>query len=533
MNGYLNYFIEANIGLVLFLTAYTLLLRKETDFKIKRYFLLLGIFTSLTFPLLHIQYGGTSIPTLSRVIPSYFLPEFTITGDGTAASEAVRVDYVKGGWFSLQVLYVGGLLFFSAQFIVRLFNLLRTIKNSKTDQIGNLKIVEYAEDQPTFSFFNFIILGQTNFLSLEEKQKIIKHEAVHATQLHSFDILLLNLISIFFWFNPFLKSYKKIFVQLHEFEADARAVENRDVNEYCNLLARVALTSAGIKLANHFNNSLTVKRIEMMRTIKKKIKPWKMLLVAGVIPLAFFAIACQDQIANEVAEIAKSSTMAVDIPLEVQQKYDQLLQANPQKRFLLMETDENMKPKLEEMKAEFESIDQDRISHIELVTPTVGPSDDVRTFAIIEYTESIDEITNRSKVDGDVFTMVEETATPQGDMGAFFAHVARKLLYPAQARRMGIEGKVFVEFVVETDGSISNVRAKKGIGAGCDEQAVIAVKTAPKWNPAKNKGVVVRQQLVLPITFKLSGSDFKDEAKAPANAVEEVVVAGQQPAEPK
>ncbi len=59
MNGYLNYFIEANIGLVLFLTAYTLLLRNETDFKIKRYFLLIGIFTSLTFPLLHIQYGGT------------------------------------------------------------------------------------------------------------------------------------------------------------------------------------------------------------------------------------------------------------------------------------------------------------------------------------------------------------------------------------------------------------------------------------------------------------------------------------------
>ena len=55
MNGYLNYFIEANIGLVLFLTAYALLLRNETDFKIKRYFLLIGIFTSLTFPLLHIQ----------------------------------------------------------------------------------------------------------------------------------------------------------------------------------------------------------------------------------------------------------------------------------------------------------------------------------------------------------------------------------------------------------------------------------------------------------------------------------------------
>ena len=100
MNGYLNYFIEANIGLVLFLTAYALLLRNETDFQIKRYFLLIGIFTSLTFPLLHIQYGGTSIPTLSRVIPSYLLPEFTITGDGTAAFGS-RSRRLCQGWMVL------------------------------------------------------------------------------------------------------------------------------------------------------------------------------------------------------------------------------------------------------------------------------------------------------------------------------------------------------------------------------------------------------------------------------------------------
>ena len=529
MSGYLNYFIEANIGLVLFLAAYALLLHNETDFKIKRFFLLIGILISLTFPLFHIQNAGVSIPTLSRVIPSYLLPEFTITSDGAIRSVAVAAENARSAWFYVQLLYLAGLLFFLSLFIVRLYNLLRTVNSSKTNQIGKLKIVEYAEDRPTFSFFNFIILGQTNFLSAEEKQKIIKHEAVHAKQLHSFDILIINLIGIFFWFNPFLKSYKKIFVQLHEFEADARAVENRDVNEYCNLLARVALTSAGIKLANHFNNSLTVKRIEMMRTIKKKIKPWKMLLVAGVIPLAFFVIACQDQIANEVAEIAQGSTMAVDIPAEVQQKYDELLKANPQKRFLLMETDENMKPKLEEMKVKLEGLDQDEISHIELITPTAKPSEDVRTFAIIEYSERIDDISNRSKLDGDVFTMVDETATPQGGMPEFFGHIGKILKYPLQARRMGIEGKVFVEFIVETDGSISNVRAKKGIGAGCDEEAVIAVKTAPKWNPAKNKGVVVRQQVVLPISFKLSGSDFKDEAKAPANSVTEVVVEGNTP----
>jgi TonB family protein len=529
MNGYLNYFIEANIGLILFLAAYTILLRKETDFKTKRVFLLIGIFASITFPLLQIRYEATTLPTLSRVIPSYLLPEFTIVADGTTKLEP---EYIKNAgelWFYLQIVYVIGLIFLLTQFIIRLFNLLRTIKNSRAAQIGKLKVVEYGENQPTFSFFNFIVLGQTNFLSIEEKQKIIKHEAVHAAQLHSFDILLLNLISIFFWFNPFLKSYKKIFVQLHEFEADARAVENRDVNEYCNLLARVALTSAGVRLANHFNNSLTVKRIQMMRTIKKKIKPWKMLAVAGVIPLAFFFIACQDQIANEVAEIAKSSSMAIDIPKEVQEKYDQLQQANPQKKFLLMETDENMVPKLEEMKSKFESLDQNQIAHIELITPTVKESEDVRTFAIIEYTGYVNDISERSKLDDDVFTMVEETATPQGGMPVFYEHIAHEMLYPAQARRIGVEGIVFVEFVVQIDGSVTDVRAKKGIGAGCDEAAMQAVKSSPKWNPGKNKGIAVKQRMVLPISFKLGGSEFKDEAKAPENSIDEVVVVGEAP----
>jgi protein TonB len=76
--------------------------------------------------------------------------------------------------------------------------------------------------------------------------------------------------------------------------------------------------------------------------------------------------------------------------------------------------------------------------------------------------------------------------------------------YPAQARRMGIEGKVFVEFVINKDGSIVDVRAMKGIGAGCDELAVKVVQEAPKWKPGKQRGKPVRQKMVLPITFKLN-----------------------------
>jgi len=102
-----------------------------------------------------------------------------------------------------------------------------------------------------------------------------------------------------------------------------------------------------------------------------------------------------------------------------------------------------------------------------------------------------------------IFLVVEETAAPIGGMPAFYEFVGKKLKYPAQARRMGVEGKVFVEFVIERDGSITDVKAIKGIGAGCDEEAVRVLQSAPKWKAGKQRGKPVRQRMVLPIAFKL------------------------------
>lgn len=103
----------------------------------------------------------------------------------------------------------------------------------------------------------------------------------------------------------------------------------------------------------------------------------------------------------------------------------------------------------------------------------------------------------------EIFSVVEETAEPKGGMPAFYKYVGEKIKYPAQARRMGVEGRVFVEFVVNRDGSIVDVRAIKGIGAGCDEEAVRIVQSAPSWKPGKQRGKPVRQKMVIPIIFKL------------------------------
>ncbi len=103
----------------------------------------------------------------------------------------------------------------------------------------------------------------------------------------------------------------------------------------------------------------------------------------------------------------------------------------------------------------------------------------------------------------EIFSIVEEPASPKGGMPAFYKYVFDKMKYPPQARRMGIEGKVFVEFVIGKDGSITDVRAVKGIGAGCDEEAVRVIQGAPAWSPGKQRGKSVKQRMVLPITFKL------------------------------
>lgn len=103
-----------------------------------------------------------------------------------------------------------------------------------------------------------------------------------------------------------------------------------------------------------------------------------------------------------------------------------------------------------------------------------------------------------------VFLVVEEPASPQGGMQAFYDYVGKQLKYPAQARRMNVEGRVFVQFVVERDGSLTDVKAIKGIGAGCDEEAVRVVESAPPWTPGKQRGKPVRVRMVLPIVFKLN-----------------------------
>ncbi|MEQ9049758.1 MAG: energy transducer TonB, partial [Marinoscillum sp.] len=83
----------------------------------------------------------------------------------------------------------------------------------------------------------------------------------------------------------------------------------------------------------------------------------------------------------------------------------------------------------------------------------------------------------------EVFTIVENQPEFPGGMAAFYKYVGDNMDYPSQARRMGIEGRVYVQFVVDKDGTVTEVKAVKGIGAGCDEEAERVLRQAPKFKP--------------------------------------------------
>ena len=103
----------------------------------------------------------------------------------------------------------------------------------------------------------------------------------------------------------------------------------------------------------------------------------------------------------------------------------------------------------------------------------------------------------------EVFTIVEQMPSFPGGEQKMMEFVAKNIQYPQEAMESGIQGRVFVGFVVEPDGSVSNVKVLRSIGGGCDEEAVRVIKMMPKWNPGKQRGKAVRVSYLIPVSFKL------------------------------
>jgi protein TonB len=124
---------------------------------------------------------------------------------------------------------------------------------------------------------------------------------------------------------------------------------------------------------------------------------------------------------------------------------------------------------------------------------------DVDESTTIEFIETVKE----DVVEEQIFTIVEEMPSFPGGEAALMKYLATNIKYPAIAKDAGIQGTVYVTFVVDTDGKVKDVRVLRSIGGGCDEEAIRVVQSMPAWKPGKQRGKSVKVQYNLPIRFTL------------------------------
>ena len=141
-------------------------------------------------------------------------------------------------------------------------------------------------------------------------------------------------------------------------------------------------------------------------------------------------------------------------------------------------------------------IEEPKEEDMPIVDVDVKEDDDVPIVDIpIDVPEEVVEEPPRS--------IAEVMPSFKGGIENFYKFIGENVKYPKQAQRMGIEGRVFVKFVVEKDGSLSNIHVVKGIGAGCDEEALRVMEKIPAFIPGKQGDVRVRVQMIVPINFTL------------------------------
>ncbi|HOF55428.1 MAG TPA: M56 family metallopeptidase [Prolixibacteraceae bacterium] len=482
MHNLVNYLLESGVSLTLFALVYLLFLRRETFFRTNRLFLLFSVLFSLLLPLL-------AIPVLAP--RAVILPEVTVTPYRNLL-ETVLVERQR---FSGNVeqfvissrlivnLWLAGVLVMAIISLLRLGQILRIIRKGKVTDSGDFKMVLNGRESDPFSFMNYLFIPE-DYAQIPGYDQIVYHEREHIRQGHTWDILLLDILLVFQWFNPFIWMLKRAVRENHEYLVD-RAVLRSGMTpaDYKNLLLSEVVGSK-VFAAHHFNNSLLKNRFKMMTKIPSR-KAAGIKIVSGLmIALALVVVfACEkktstklDAGAGENLTIEPSdSLLKISGSREEVRKLDSILGSRNYEMITM--TDQNA----------------DR-SYILLKSGDPG-----KGTSPVSETLNLDELQDESEV----FFIVEEMPEYPGGEAALRKFISEKILYPVIAQENGIQGKVYVSFVVSADGSVRNARIARGVDPVLDKEALRVVNSMPRWTPGKQRGKAVNVSYTVPISFVL------------------------------
>lgn len=300
MSSFINYIIESTISISVSYIFYELFLKRDTWFRFNRYYLLFGLIFSFVVPF--IGFTATSVGVNSQ--NQFQFNELIQMGSYVKSFEQNTLNKLPQiNFYVLIYLVICGLFF--VRLFVQFMKIYKTIHANEIINLKNYKIVLLNNASSPYSFFQYIFINKDDYASIGAYELIL-HESTHARQKHSFDVILLEIILVLQWFNPFIYRYRLAFKEVHEYLADRGVlVKRNDKTAYQKLILNQIEKSFQMNLASHFNYSLTKNRIKMMTRINSSKKAYFKTIL--VLPLVFVLLSAFTIETAKESVIEKSS----------------------------------------------------------------------------------------------------------------------------------------------------------------------------------------------------------------------------------
>jgi len=284
MTSFFMYLIESTAVLALLYLLYVLVLSKETFFNLNRFFLIGILMFSLAFPFLSFDFNQAevvaverSVEEISKIRTSYYeaLALWDFAGR-TEISEVQNIDdqrqllisdkkWIDLVFFGLLVVYISGVLFCLSRLIWTLRRIRKLITQYTPSELGGVKVISLPYATAPFSFMNFIFVHHA-LLDTPDFEQIMAHEKTHIDEKHSVDLLFVQLVAAFLWFNPVVWWLIKSLKTTHEYIADRKTISSGySLVAYQTLLLRQLISNNSFGLIHNFNLSFIKKRITMMK----------------------------------------------------------------------------------------------------------------------------------------------------------------------------------------------------------------------------------------------------------------------------
>lgn len=435
MNNLIPFIIKSSISLMVLYTYYYFVLRRTTNYEINRFYLLFSLIFSISIPFISFNIGRPEIYSDSPQMINILLEEIRVVANyNTNVSSGNPLITV------ITTIYILGILFLTAKLLYGLHSIKYLIRKNEKARDNDYQIIKLNGLNTSFSFFRYIFIGETSSTTEQDISKIIAHEKVHSEQLHSIDIIIIEIATIILWVNPLIWLLRKAIKDNHEYIADNEVIKKYPAGSYLQLLLNQT-TKARISYGNCFAYSNLKKRMIMItKETSGKYSLMSYIPAVLTVVLLFVSFACS----NEVKEINSNN--------------------EEQKTILKTKTG---------------------------TVPPPPPPCKETIKKIGEYSEN------------EVFVVVENMPKFPGGKKALMKFISDNVKYPAEAKKKEIEGRVFIGFIIDKEGNVTNARVLRKVNPLLEAEALRVINAMPKWTPGTQRGKEVRVSYTLPINFSL------------------------------